>query len=48
MFDASRIVQDDVAGFAARSVGAGIGELAERMAKSCNRNAPNIRAAQDT
>src|SRR5260370_15706915 len=48
MFDAPRIVQHDVARFAARSVGAGINELSERLAKSSNREAPNIRAAQNS
>src|SRR5882757_8560062 len=43
MFDAACIIQNDVASLAARSVSAGVGELAECMAQRRNRYAPDIR-----
>ncbi len=46
MLDAARIIQDDVARFATRSVGAGFGELPQRMAQCRNGNAPHVGAAQ--
>src|SRR6266478_3263290 len=44
--DAPRVIQQDVAGFAARCVCAGRCKLAEILLKRDNGNAPNIRAAQ--
>src|SRR2546429_2906963 len=47
MLDAARVIEDDVARLAARSVGARFGELAEGMAQRRNRNAPHVGSAQD-
>src|SRR6266403_68744 len=46
MVDATGVIQNDVARFAARSVSTGIGELSKSMAQRRHGNAPNIRAAQ--
>jgi len=48
MFDAARIIQDDVARLPAGSVGAGISKLPEGIAQRRNRHAPDVRAAQDS
>ena len=47
VLNAARVIQDDVARLATRSVGAGFGELAEGMAQRRNRNAPHVGSAQD-
>ena len=48
MLDAACVIQYDVARFAAGSIGAGIGKLPERVAQRRDRNAPDIRAAQNS
>ena len=47
VFETARIIQNDVARFAARSIGAGIGKLPQGLAQCGDRNAPDIRPAQD-
>ena len=46
-FEPTRVIQNDVARFAARSIGAGIGKLPQGLAQCGDRNAPDIRPAQD-
>jgi len=46
VIEATRIVEDDVAGFTTRSVGTGFSELAEGLPQSYDRNAPNLQAAE--
>ena len=48
MFDAARIIEDNVAGLTAGSIGAGIGKLPEGVTQRRNRNTPDIRAAQNS
>src|SRR5882724_11697042 len=45
VFDTAAVVQDDVAGFATRGIGAGFGELAESLAQGDDGNAPDFGAA---
>src|SRR5438132_12157071 len=47
VLDAARIIQDDVARFAARSVRARFGKLPKRMSQRSNGNTPNVRTEQD-
>src|SRR5713226_6753481 len=46
-FQAARVVQEDVACFAAGSVGTGIGKLNQRRANGSDRNTPDFRSAEN-